>query len=288
MQLSLPRAAAFAFSLASLAGVSQAQITKAPLSPRAQVHQQIGLVEVDVDYSRPSVRGRKIFGELEPFGSLWRTGANACTTIAFSGDVTLADQDVPAGKYSLFTIPDEKSWTVVLNKNVKLWGAGGYDPAEDLVRFEVPVQRLGDLRESFTIDFGGFHANGGDLVLSWEHTRVRVPVFVDSDERVLAEIDEKVRKAEGEVSAQTYFDAGMFLYEKQLDLKDAAAWIDKAVELSPSSFWMAYYQAELAHVLGDAAKAKRCAASALDLAKQSRVGAFGYDVKCELLLAKLK
>ena len=181
-------------TLSLLALPTVAQIQKAPLSPRARVEQQLGLAQVTLDYGRPGVKGRTIFGALEPYGRVWRTGANASTKLGFDREVRFGDQLVPAGTYGLYTIPERKSWTIILNRNAKLWGAGGYDPAQDQVRIEVPIERRKELQETLSIDFEGFHANGGDLVISWEKTRVRVPLFVDSDEQVLTAIDEKVRK----------------------------------------------------------------------------------------------
>lgn len=170
-------------SLALAASVVHAQHSKegAPASPRVAVTQQIGPIEAMVDYSRPSVKGRKIFGELVPFGSVWRTGANASTKLNFSGDVKFGDKDVPAGKYALYAIPDKKNWTLIVHKTTDMWGANGYDEANDLVRVEVPVQKLKDLQESMVIEFDTFTANGAHLVIAWAHSMVRVPVAWEAD-----------------------------------------------------------------------------------------------------------
>lgn len=268
------------------AGLASAQIDKPSLSPRGRLAQELSLVRATIDYGRPSKRGRDIFGSLEPFGRVWRTGANQCTTLALTGDVKIGTQAVPAGTYSLFTIPGKKSWTFILNRNPKLWGAGGYDPALDLLRFDVKPERTKDTTETLTIDFSGFHANGADLTIRWDRTQIRVPVFVDVDEQVLTQIDERVRKAKGKVKAQSYFDAAMFLYQKDRDLKDAAAWMKRAVAGNPNAFWFAYYQAELAHHMKDKKTARASAERALAMAKKSAAD-YGYIAKCELLLKKL-
>lgn len=275
-------------ALTLLTFTATAQIQTAPLSPRSKVQQQVGLANVSLDYGRPGVKGRKIFGELLPYGKVWRTGANASTKVRFDRDLRFGDELVPAGTYGLYTIPDEKSWTVILHRKAKLWGAGGYDPANDQLRIEVPLEKSPELRETLTIDFQSFHANGADLVLTFEHARIRVPLFVDTDQEVLAEIDEKVRKAKGEVSAQTYFDAAMFLYEKKRDLQDALAWFKRAVELNPTAYWQRYYLAELSYQLGDTVFAEEAVNEALRYAKASRAGDHGYITKCQLLLAKLR
>ena len=264
----------------------QAQIKKAPLSPRGQLQQQAGLAQISIDYGRPGVKGREIFGALEPYGRVWRTGANACTKITFDRSVQLGGEEVPAGTYGLFTIPEKKRWTFILNKNAKLWGAGGYDPAQDQLRLELKPEKLKASTETLTIDLEGFHANGAELTIAWEKVRIRVPVFVDSDAEVFAEIDSKVRKSKGKVSAQSYFDAAMFLYEKNEKLAEAAKWMEQAVKGSPQAFWMVYYKAELASVRGKKKEARSAAERALSMAESSRAD-YGYAAKSRLLLKKL-
>ena len=265
---------------------ADAQISRPVASPRVQVTQQVSMIEVSLDYGRPGVKERKIFGGLEPYGKVWRTGANASTKISFSGDVRVGKKDLPAGTYGLYTIPGKKTWTLIFSKNARLWGAGGYDPADDALRIEVPVTKLKTPLETLCIDLEGFHTNGADLFIAWERTKVAVSIFVDSDASVLAEIDEKVKNAGSEPNAQTLYDAAMFYYEKKIDLKQAEKWIDRSVELNPNSFWVVYYQAELASAMGKKKKARECATRALSAAQSSSAD-FGYIAKCQLLLKKL-
>lgn len=264
-----------------------AQIDKAPASPRARLTQQVGLTEVSLDYGRPGVKGRRIFGGLEPYGRVWRTGANASTKIGFGDDVTFGGHAVPKGTYALYTIPGEAEWTVLLHGKTDLWGAGGYDEANDVARVRVPVVERADLQETLLIDLEGFHQDGAELVIVWEHTKVSVPIGVDTESRVIAQIEEKIFESGGEVSAATYFDAGMYFYEKRIDLEQAAEWVDRAVGLEPEAFWRVYYQAEIAHARDDRQKARVCAEKALELATASPRGDFGFIAKCKLLLEKL-
>ena len=125
---------------ASISGFAQ-QIQMPQASPSSKISQQVGLSVVTVDYSRPSTKGRKIFGELVPYGQIWRTGANNPTVITFSGEVTIANQKVPAGSYALYSIPGKSEWTLILSKNTKLWGAMGYNQADDQMRFVVPASK---------------------------------------------------------------------------------------------------------------------------------------------------
>ena len=266
----------------------EAQIQKASASPRAVLQQRVGLADVTLDYGRPSMRGRRIFGALEPFGRVWRTGANASTKITFSDHLRFAGVDVPSGTFALYTIPGREEWTVILSRNTELWGAGGYDPAQDVLRVQVPVLALVEPQETLSIDFEAFHANGADLVLRWEHTKVSLPVFVDSDQRVLTEITDKIEHARGDVTAATYFDAAMFYFEKELDLEQSARWMDAAIERAPRAFWMVYYRGELALAMGDEAGARRLAEDALRMASAVPNADYGYIAKSRLFLARLE
>lgn len=279
--------------LAALAGSTlfaasaHAQISKSPKSPRAKVTQEVGLGEVALDYGRPSVRGRNVFPMMQEYGAVWRTGANASTKITFSDDTEIGGEALAAGTYGLYTIPNEKTWTIIFNKDSTLWGSNGYDPAKDALRVEVPVQNTAVL-ETLTIDLQAFHDNGADLVIAWENVRVQVPVKVDTDTKILKEIDERVRNAKGDVKARTYYDAAMFLYGKNMNLEEAAGWMDTAVEMSPEAFWMMYYQAEMAHKMGNNEKALACAKKSLELSEASERGDFGYADRAKSLLEKLK
>ncbi len=276
-------AAVAAFSVAA-----SAQINLPPASPGAKLTQQVGLAEVTVEYSRPGVKGRPIFGGLVRHGQVWRTGANASTKIAFDRDVRFGGEDVPAGTYALYTIPDQRSWTVILSTNTGLWGAGGYDEADDLLRVRAPITRLAPHVESFTIDFQGFHTNGADLVLQWADTQVSVPIVVEADEVIFAQIKANVLEATGSVSAQDYFTAARFYHEQKHDLPQAAKWMDAALSENADAFWMVLARAQLALDMGDREAAKAGALRARELAGQSTQGDFGYIAKSNLLLEKIE
>ena len=264
-----------------------AQINKPAPSPRTKAEYNVGLVDVSLEYGTPGVKGRTIFGSLIPYGKVWRTGANSSTKISFSGDVELAGNKLPAGDYALYSVPGEKEWTIIIHDNTRLWGAGNYKEENDVFRFKVPAIKLSDFHETFSIGFENYHANGGDMVILWENTKIKIPVFVDTDELIFAEIDSKLINATDKVSAATYFDSALFYYEKNKDLPTALSWMDEAVKLQPNAFWMVYYQAEIAHKLGQNEKAKASAESSLRMAKASEAGDFGYIAKNELLLKQI-
>ncbi len=270
--------------------IGHLQIKKPSLSPLIKTEQQVGLAEVNLQYGQPNRQGRTIFGALIPFNKLWRTGANSSTKISFDREVKIAGKTLPKGNYSLYTIPNKDEWTIIFNTNTKHWGTAGYSDANDAIRFNVKPIALKDTRETFQIYFENFDANGADMVIAWENTKIAFPVFVDSDASILAEIDEKINKAQGEIKAQTYFDSAQFYYFKNIDLNKAEEWFVKAIELRPNAFWYRYYRAELAHSQGknDVAKefAQRCLADARKSAETS--SDFGYIAKAELLLAKIE
>ncbi|MBK6371463.1 MAG: DUF2911 domain-containing protein [Flavobacteriales bacterium] len=140
-------------------------------SPSGEVEQVVGLTKVEVEYSRPSVKGRVIFGELVKYDELWRTGANLNTTIEFSSEVKFGDQDLKPGKYSLFTVPGKTTWVVKLNKNTELWGEGDFKEEETVVALKVEAQPT-EFTETMTFEFANVVGDNADLVLRWEKTKV--------------------------------------------------------------------------------------------------------------------
>ncbi|EGJ33187.1 hypothetical protein LYNGBM3L_46490 [Moorena producens 3L] len=235
----------------------------------------------------PINKTERFFGGLIPYNKLWRTGANSSTKITFDHEVKLAGQVIPAGSYALYSIPEEKQWTIIVYKNTKHWGTSGYDSKDDLVRFTVPVTPLKDTRETFSIYFEKFNTNGADMVISWENVKISMPLFVDSDEIIFNEIATKTNPELDDISAQTYFDAAQFYYLKRKDLDQAMQWFDKAIELRPNAFWYVYYKAELLFHLGNYAEAKTYTEQCLSAAKASPSTDFGYIGKSNLLLKQI-
>lgn len=260
-----------------------AQINKPALSPRIEVKQQVGLVNATLDYGQPSRRERIVLGTLIPFGDVWRTGANSSTKISFDRTVQLGQNTIPEGTYALYTIPEKNEWTIIIHKDTKLWGAGGYDQANDLIRFKIPVIQLQDTVETLDIRFENFTMNGGDLSISWETVKVVIPLYVDSDAIIFNEILEKTADTLTDINAQTYYDAAKFYISKSKELETAMVWLTKAVDLKPTAFWMVYQKAKLAYDLGDYKLAKETAQNCSELAKAS-ASDYGYISKSEQLL----
>lgn len=284
--MSVKVAAALAFALFIFGTTAQAQIKMPAASPSASIKQAVGLSEITVDYSRPSARGRKVFGDLVPLGKLWRTGANASTKLTFAEDVTVEGNKVPAGQYALYTIPGEKEWTVVLHKNTKHWGDGGkdYNQAEDLVRFKVNAKELDDKVETFTIGFGDLTSNGATLQIMWEDVLVPIKITSDVDSKVMAQITEKVINGTN-VSPALYAAAANYYADNGKDLNQALIWIKKANE-KDAKFWTLHQQAKMQAKAKDYKGATATAKKSIELAKQA--SNTDYVALNEKLLAEIK
>lgn len=207
-----------------------------PPSPEASITQQLVNGEIAITYSRPLARGRKIFGGLVPFDSLWRTGASGATTIFLSQEILIGDKILTAGKYALFTIPGEKEWTIVINADTTLHGAFGYDSKKDIHRFNVQTGKTEKYHEAFTIDINEITSRG-DVILSltWENTQVRIPLKSPVDEKVMAEIKTRVINNK-ELNADLLYQAANYYYITGRDFKQAASWATEAEKADKENF----------------------------------------------------
>lgn len=248
----LPTRNLLTFLLFLLATGLFAQIRTPASSPGATVTQAIGLAKVSVEYSRPSVKGRKIFGDLVPYGKVWRTGANRITTISFDQDVRINGQKFKAGSYGWYSFPGENFWQVALNTDDKQWGAYAYDAAKDVLRLTLKPEKLAQKVENFTIEFDNITSTTADVVLSWENTAVRFRVEHDPHEQIMAAI--KTETAKADASADTYATAADYYNEHNIDLKQALVWADKVLE-SDKNWWSYYMRASIEAKLGQCDKA---------------------------------
>ena len=227
-----------AFTLAFLlcCAVSFAQQIQMPqASPSAKIAQKVGLTDVTVDYSRPSTKDRKIFGELVPYGQVWRTGANGATVLSFSTDVIIDGKNIPAGQYALYAIPGKSEWTMILSKNIKLWGAIGYDQNEDLIRFNTKPEKLSKKAETFEISFANMTDTGSDISLKWENTRVDFRIETEVDPLVMAQIKEFVIDGDSSDPSLLY-SAASYYYTNNKDINQAYSWINESVDADPK-YW---------------------------------------------------
>lgn len=226
-----------------------AQIKTPAPSPVCKISQEVGLTKVEVEYSRPSVKGRKVFGDLVPFGEMWRTGANASTKVTVGDDAKVGGQDLKKGTYALYTIPGDKEWTVIFYKNTTFWGAPepkDYKEEDVAVKLKVPVMGLRDLVETLSIDVCNLRNNSADLEIRWEYTRVVVPIAFDVDTKVMADIKTQM---EGP-SANTYYAAARYYYEEKKDMKQALEWVNQSLAKGGDKFWILRLKANIQAELG--------------------------------------
>ena len=272
----------FSVAVAGFLHTTEAQPLKTPApSPTQTVKQDFGLSSIELSYSRPGMKERKIFGELVPFDKVWRTGANNATTLTFGEDVTIGDTKIKAGKYGLLTIPGEKEWTFIISKSTSTTSPADYKQEEDVVRVNAKAMTLKEKAETFTIQFANIKPSTCELKLMWENTAVSFPINVDVETNVMKQIDQLMNK-----DNKPYFNSAMYYMDNGKDLKQALAWFDKAVELRPDAFWMHHQRANCLAKLGRKADAKLSAEKSLSLAKEAKND--DYVRLNEKLLAQLK
>ena len=223
--MKMTRISALLAALAAATAPALGQLETPLPSPHATVSQTVGVTKIEVVYSRPSVRGRTIWGELVPYDKVWRTGANAVTKITFDGDVTIEGQKLAAGAYGLYTIPGKTEWTVIFNSVST--GGPDYVAEKDVLKVKVkPVPA--EMKELFTIGFPAVTSEGATLAFSWEKLRVPVTIAVETKARFLANAKDAVAKAKAD-DWQTPLTAARYLYDNKYALDDAGKWLDKSI-----------------------------------------------------------
>jgi len=232
-----------AVAVATLVSSSMnAQQLKVPApSPLQTVKQAFALSDVSIEYSRPSAKGRVIFGDVVPFGKIWRTGANGATKITFGEDVKVEGNAISAGTYALYTIPNKDSWEIIFYKDLALGGdVANYKKENDVAHFTVKSKALNDKVESFTINFADITASTVNIELNWEKTRVAINVVSEIDSKIMKNIETNVVN-----DNRPYFQAASYYYESDKDLVKASEWIDKAIANNPKAFWMVMLKAKI-------------------------------------------
>lgn len=212
------------------------QIEHPKASPYAKVEQEVGLSKITVTYSRPAVRGRTIFGDLVPFGRIWRVGANESTKFSIDTDMVVLGNKLPKGTYALYAFPDEDAWEVVFHKNTQHWGDGrdAYRPEEDAFRIKIVPETIPYLQENFLIAFDAIVHNQIKMMWIWEHTKVTIPLDVDTDHKMRQQISLQI---EENPTAQTYYEAARYLQEQGQDLPIALLYLNKAIELGGDTYY---------------------------------------------------
>lgn len=206
------------------------------LSPEGSITQVVGNTKIKLTYERPSVRNRKIFGDLVPWNKVWRTGAGKCTRITFDRPVKIEGQPVPAGDFSVFTIPTPEDWVVIINTDTTLYGHYNYDPQKDVARFSVPAQKTERLYETLTFDID-LVSNNAKMYLSWAHTQIAFDIKTTTDIEIKKFIETELLTGKTKVS-NSYAGAASYLYFQGDDYQMALQLADKALQLNSENTWV--------------------------------------------------
>jgi hypothetical protein len=232
-------------------------------SPTQTIKQDFGLGKIEVVYSRPSAKGRKVFGDLVPYGKLWRTGANATTKISFTDAVEIGGKKLDSGTYVLYTIPAEESWEVIINKGLN-GGVESYKESEDVVRFKAMPTKASKT-ETFTMQFADVKPESCELQLMWENKAIAIPINTNVKEKIRKQIE-----AAMQTDKKPYWQAAQFYNEYEKNLSKALDNVTKAIETNPKAFWMFLYKARIQKEMGDTAGALATSQTSLELSKEAK------------------
>jgi hypothetical protein len=248
--------------------ITKLKITTPQPSPKATVEQRVGLTDVSVEYSRPGVKGRAIFGDLVPFGKTWRTGANSNTKVTFSSDVSIDGQTLNAGSYGLYTVPNENSWEVMFYSESDNSGVPrDWDDTKVVAKTSIEVYSMPMNVETFTITFDDVSGTSATLGILWEKTYVGIKFEVPTD-KLVSDTIAAVMAASPEVG--DYYNAAIYYRQQDLDIKKANEWMEKAMSLTEKpAFWQLRQQSLIYAKMGDTEKAIAVAEKSLELSKKA-------------------
>ena len=258
-------AGAILLTLCSLV-TAQAQLKVPAASPLQTTKQSFALGDITLEYSRPAMKGRAIFGDLVPYDKVWRTGANATSKITFSSDVKLEGKEVKAGTYGLFTIPGKTTWEVMLSKDLNLGAnVGDYKKENEVVRVQVKPTMLANKTENFTINLADIMPTSAVLEIMWDKTRVPVTITADIDPTIVKNIEASMAS-----DKPAYFEAASYYYDTNRDLKQALGWVTKATEQNPKAFWIMLLKSRIELKLNEKASAIASAEKTVALATEAK------------------
>lgn len=243
------------------------QVNMPQPSPTQTIKQNFGLGTVELNYSRPGVKGRKIFGDVVPFDKVWRTGANGATIINFSDDVIIGGTTVKAGKYGLLSIPGKKEFTLIITKDLTVNQPSLYKQENDVVRVTAPVMKMAAPIETLTMQFANVKNESCELQLMWEKTAVSLPIAVDIKDRIKADVEKNLAS-----DKPNYQAAASFYFEWLKDNSKALTLITKGVEQQKDAFWLFLLKARIEKELGDKVSAKASAEKCIELATAAKNG----------------
>ena len=242
-----------------------AQVETPPLSPISSIKQSVGLSELEITYSRPSKRGRQVFGNVVAYDQMWRLGANKNSTFTTSDDLIFGEDTLKKGTYALFAMPQKENWNVVFYAEYSNWGTPDeWDDSKVVVSLNPEIESLKNSIETLSISIDNIKTDGAVLSISWDRVRVEMPFNIDTRSKV----EESITKVMGGPSANDYYSSAKYYYTKEIDKEKALEWINAAVEIrGPSAYWMTKMQAEILAWNGNYAKAIETAQISMKMAE---------------------
>ena len=252
-------------------------------SPTEFIRQDFGLSTIELTYSRPSLKGRNVFGSVVIFDSLWRTGANGATKITFNDPVEILGHQVDSGSYAIYTIPHKNGdWTFIINKGFDNGGVVGYKRSEDVLRENVKSIKTSQKTENFTMQFSNIKPESCDLSLMWDNLIVNVPIKVNIKDKIRAQIETALSS-----DKKPYWQAAQFYNEYDNNKTKALEMIDNAINKSEKPpFYMVYYKAKIQKEMGEKQNAMATAKQSLELSKEA--GSSDYVLLNQKLMKELK
>ena len=259
------------FLITSGSMITSAQTLKVPApSPLQTIKQAFALSDITIEYSRPGAKGRVVYGDVVPFGKVWRTGANSTTKITFGEDVKVEGNAVAAGTYGIYTVPNKETWEIMLYKDVTLGGnVADYKKENELLRFTVKPTSIANKVETFTMNFTDVTPTNTNIELVWENTRVAFSVTADIDSKIMKNIETALAK-----DSRPYFQAAGYYYDNNKDLKTALEWANKATEMNPKAYYMFMLKAKIELKMKDNKAAIATAEKVITLAKEDKDDAY--------------
>lgn len=257
----------FALFATALLTTTEAQVKMPAPSPTQMIKQAFALGSIELTYSRPITKGRKIMGDLVPYNKVWRTGANAATIIRFTDAVEIMGKKIDTGSYALYTIPGEDTWQVILNKGITNWGSDGYTESDDVARFTVKRLKAPASTESFTMQFASVLPSTCQLQMMWEKTMISLPISAyNFNTRIRMDLENALRTAE----KKPYWQAAQFYHEYDVDNAKALENINLSLKDNPNAFYMWLYKAKIEKDMGDKVAAKASAMKSLELSTAAK------------------
>lgn len=269
------------FSASVLIGFSQVKMP-AP-SPTEFIKQNFGLSSIELTYSRPSLKGRNVFGTVVLYDSLWRTGANAATKIRFNDPVEILGHKVDSGTYVIYTIPKKNNeWTFILNRGITNSGVEGYKESEDVFREKVKANTIASKVETFTMQFSNITSESCGLSIMWDNVALNVPIKVNIKDKIRAQLESALSS-----DKKPYWQAAQFYNEYDNNKTKALEMVNSAIaQTEKPAFFMVYYKAKVQSEMGDKKGALASAQQSLDLSKEAKNS--DYVLLNEKLIKQLK